>query len=344
MVYPWYASYLNADDPRRSKHPGHQCYNIGECTLPPPTVRSYDDYVANGSAFLSLPSEEKTAPGANVNGVKGIWAFHILPYAEHICWTKDFMHSGDHLIKDALNLFKKTGNGHDNRTQKDTVKINCRNLRLFPAVYNDSNKPPPWTLSRKSGLLHDVKLKNVIGALSVDIPKKIFKKRKGRNTHETISYGTNGWATWALHTEDLSLRRYLDCKLDLFDLLSVLKSGRIKYENLSGLREKLVNALVQHALLFPPSEQTYALHELIHVCDQIPKIGPPRFNNCYLFERLNLTMKRFIRNKCHSMPSIIKSYAVICLLTTLHLKCASLTNFKLVSLSYYFCVHRVRKA
>jgi hypothetical protein len=220
------------------------------------------------------------------------------------------MHSGDHLIKDSLKLFKKKSDGHVNRSQKPIVQQNCRELHLFPAVYNDYNKPPPWTLSKRMGLLHDLKLKNVVGAFSVDIPKKIFKKCKGRNTHETISYGTNGWAAWALHTDDESLRRYLDCKLNLFDLLSVLNSGRIKYENVSGLHHQLVNALVQHSMLFPPCEQTYALHELIHVCDQIPKVGPPRFNNCYMFERLNLTMKRFIRNKCHSLPSIMKSYAV----------------------------------
>ncbi len=103
---------------------------------------------------------------------------------------------------------------------------------------------------------------------------------------------------------------YINCKLDLFAVLSVLNSGRIKYDTVAGLRDKLIQALVTHSALFPPCEQTYALHEMIHVCDQIPRIGPPRFSNCYLFERLNLTMKRFIRNKCHSMASIMKSYAV----------------------------------
>jgi len=176
MVYPWYASYLNIDDKRRSKHPTQYCYNIGDCTLPVPLTRSYNDYETSGSAFLSLSPEERSAKGANVNGVKGIWAFHILPYAEHIHWTKDFMHSGDHLIKDALNLFKKKCTGHVNRSQKVPVALNCRLLRIFPFVYNDLKIPPPWTLSMKLGLLHDVKLKNVIGALSVDVPKKNLSK------------------------------------------------------------------------------------------------------------------------------------------------------------------------
>ncbi len=140
--------------------------------------------------------------------------------------------------------------------------------------------------------------------------RKIFQKCKGRNTHETISYGTNGWAHWALNSDDPELTPYLSCTLELFDILCVLYSGRIRYDDVSGLHDRLVNALVRHSALFPPSEQTYTLHELIHVCDQIPAVGPPRFNNCYLFERLNLTMKRFIRNKCHSLASIVKSYAI----------------------------------
>ena len=144
----------------------------------------------------------------------------------------------------------------------------------------------------------------------LDIPKKVSKKCKGCNTHETILYATSGFASWALHCDDDYLMRYINCKLNLFDVLSLLNSGRIKYGTIAGLRAQLIAGLVQHSALFPPCEQTYALHELVHVCDQIPRIGPPRFSNCYLFERLNLTMKRFIRNKCHGMASIMKSYAV----------------------------------
>ncbi len=71
MVYPWYASYLDIDDNRRSKHPSQHCYNIEECTLPAPRARTYSDYVASGAAFLALPDNERFTDGAHVNGVKG---------------------------------------------------------------------------------------------------------------------------------------------------------------------------------------------------------------------------------------------------------------------------------
>ena len=60
--------------------------------------------------------------------------------------------------------------------------------------------------------------------------------------------------------DDTSLLPYINCKLVLFDVLSVFDSGRIKYDVVAGLRDKLISGLVTHAALFPPCEQTYALH------------------------------------------------------------------------------------
>lgn len=66
---------------------------------------------------------------------------------------------------------------------------------------------------------------------------------------------------------------------------------------------------MEHAALFPPSECTYALHELIHVGTQIIQVGPPRFNSLFMFERVNLFLKRMIKNKNSHSASIIKAYA-----------------------------------
>jgi len=78
----------------------------------------------------------------------------------------------------------------------------------------------------------------------------------------------------------------------------------------SSIYTLTIDALVEHSALFPPTEQTYALHELVHIVKQIPKIGPPKFNNLFMYERVNSTLKRMIKNKCNSMPSIVKAYAV----------------------------------
>jgi hypothetical protein len=143
------------------------------------------------------------------------------------------------------------------------------------------------------------------------VPKKIWKKAKGRTSQETIMYGSDGWATWCLYSPQLlSSEPYIENKLKLFDILRILNSSRIKGIDVSSIYTMTIDALVEHSALFPPTEQTYALHELIHIVHQIPKIGPPKFNNLFMYERVNSTLKRMIKNKCNSMPSIVKAYAV----------------------------------
>ena len=156
------------------------------------------------------------------------------------------------------------------------------------------------------------KLKHVIGASSVEVPKqRILMKGHGTTSQETIMYAVDGRATWCLHSpEDHPSQVYIDCKLKLFDVLRILNSSRIKYTDLNSIKSLIVNVLVEHSALFPPNEQTYALHEIVHVATQIPKVGPPKFNNLFMFERVNASLKRMIKNKCNSMPSIVKAYAI----------------------------------
>ena len=124
-------------------------------------------------------------------------------------------------------------------------------------------------------------------------------------------YAVDGWATWCLHSNAIeNSQLYVDNKLKLFDVIRILNSSRIKYTDINSIKTLMIDVLVEHSALFPPTEQTYALHELIHVASQIPKVGPPKFNNLFMFERVNASLKRMIKNKCNSMPSIVKAYAV----------------------------------
>ena len=88
-------------------------------------------------------------------------------------------------------------------------------------------------------------------------------------------------------------------------MLRILNSNKINLTDVNSIRMLTIDALVEHSALFPPCEQTYALHELIHVVEQIPKIGPAKFNTLFAFERVNATLKRMIKNRCNSMPSIV---------------------------------------
>ncbi len=153
---------------------------------------------------------------------------------------------------------------------------------------------------------------NVIGAYSSETPKKICKKKKGRNINETLKYAINGWAMWCFHAEEdtRDVVAYKECKLKLFEILGVLHSGRIKYDDVAQVKEYLIDTLITHSLLFPPTEQTYALHEIIHITENIDLIGPPIYSSMYMYERLNLFLKRMNKNKNNTFPSIVRNYAV----------------------------------
>ena len=110
-------------------------------------------------------------------------------------------------------------------------------------------------------------------------------------------YAVNGWASWGLYNTDiLNPRRdadiYINVKLRLFNCIASLFSGRIKRSSLRAINIELQDTLLEHSLLLPASECTYALHELVHVALQIEKTGPPRFNCLFMFERVNLFISK----------------------------------------------------
>jgi hypothetical protein len=152
----------------------------------------------------------------------------------------------------------------------------------------------------------------LLGAYSIEIPKSIMRLGKAKNSHDTVQYATNGWATYALYDYEESnrdIQKYYDIKLKLFSIISELQSGSMNLDNLQNLRTRALDILIEHAALFPPSECTYALHEIVHVIEQIEQIGPPRYSTMFMYERVNLTLKRMVKNKNHPFASMINSYA-----------------------------------
>ena len=226
--------------------------------------------------------------------------------------TKDRMHTGDHIVKDTLNMLSRSVSGHENRTEKKTVLKACKDARMFTFLYTEEDTEdetgkvvynrPPWIANTYIEKHHDLKLKHVIGAIAVEVPKKIWKQARGRTSQETLMYGSDGWANWCLYCpEELPSDPYFENKLKLFDMLRILNCNRIKKNDLGPIFVKTIDALVEHSGLFPPVEQTYALHELVHIVQQISHIGPSKFNNLFMYERVNSTLKRMIKNKCNSM-------------------------------------------
>ncbi len=243
------------------------------------------------------------------------WLLNQLSYAAYIHQTKDSMHSANNTIRDSLKVLKPNTSEpeFENRTRKTNVIESCREFRIFPFVYA---VPPtfPWILTKEEVQEHDNRFKHVLGAFSLEIPKRVLRFGKARNSHDTIQYAINGWAAWGHYNTHITARskpsdKYVLSKLRLFNCIGTLFSGRFKKSNLSLINKELEDCLIEHAALFPPSECTYALHELIHVGTQIIKVGPPRFNSLFMFERVNLFLKRMIKNKNSHAASIIKAYA-----------------------------------
>ena len=142
MCYPFYARYLPNDDDRRLKRPtsdvrhNHLMFNLRHEVLEKPTPFNYNDYINHGLEFNASEDSRILA----VNGVKGVWAFEILPYAHKIWMTKDRMHTGDHVVKDSLNMLSKSVNGHVNRTEKKSVRNACLERKIFPFLYAENGK------------------------------------------------------------------------------------------------------------------------------------------------------------------------------------------------------------
>ena len=202
VCYPFYSKYLPADDTRRCKRPPRGVpkfdlmYNLRSEFEGPPEPFNYDDYIADGLEFQNRVDKRILS----INGVKGVWAFSVLPYAHKIWMTKDRMHTADHVVKDSLNLMSRSVNGHENRSEKNSTRASCKVERIFPFLYaEEGQKHAPWTANKYIEYNHDHKLKHVIGAVFVEVPKNIWKKAKGRTSQETIMYGSDGWATWCLY-------------------------------------------------------------------------------------------------------------------------------------------------
>ena len=58
-------------------------YNLRTEVDPKPPIFRYDQYIADGIEFNNRQDRKILA----INGVKGVWAFHVLPYAAHIYMT-----------------------------------------------------------------------------------------------------------------------------------------------------------------------------------------------------------------------------------------------------------------
>ena len=190
----------------------------------------------------------------------------------------------------------------------------CEDESIFSSAYGVTyNEAPSWVLNSINAKLHDEKLNNVIGVSCTEVPRDVMKYGRVGNSHDSIQYAINGWVSWALYNDDHETALtypYTEIKIKLFDIMGKLSCGRILKSSLPEVEKELINILIEHSSLFPPTECTYTLHEIVHIIKQIKDIGPPRYSTLFKFERVNLFIKRMIKNRNHSLASITKNYSV----------------------------------
>ena len=70
----------------------------------------------------------------------------------------------------------------------------------------------------------------------------------------------------------------------------------------------LIETLSEREGLLPHTELPYTNHQLIHVFQNIPKSGSPRFVWMFAFERINKLLKNLIKNPAKPLTSMVKNY------------------------------------
>jgi hypothetical protein len=268
ICFDRYRRYLNMTHPyRRNNNVGVLQFNGNE-TGNRPVQRSYDSY--HESAVEAKATKE------TVDGVKGVWAFDILPYRHLIVWGKDPMHAFNNAITDAIRCITPTSKSgyvkRENRTEKKSTRQECKKRNYHDYLWEEETEKDsaPWSLSVQDCIRIDSKMHAVIGANHDEVPMKVMKRGHADKTHSTIFWAST-YAPGSLSGE--GSRRHTDNVLQLFDIISQLNGSRHKVEGADILLEKLINNLVEKSGLFPGCECTTALHELIHICEQIPITG-----------------------------------------------------------------------
>ena len=137
-------------------------------TLGPPEQFNY-------SRYESLAKDIATFGLHELEGVKGLWEFSDLSYADKVYITKDSMHAGDAMVTDSIRAMIPASAKHSNRTCKPKVITDMLALGLvYP--FGNAGGQPPWILNKEDINKVDAKLNHIFCCPQNWIPKRIIKK------------------------------------------------------------------------------------------------------------------------------------------------------------------------
>jgi hypothetical protein len=98
--------------------------------------------------------------------------------------------------------------------------------------------------------------------------------------------------------------------LSIFDKMKYLRQYEFDIdEHKEKMTETIRHLCVREGLL-PPCESTYTVHELLHVVEQIPMLGPPMMSSMFKSEQKNKSFQQLIKNQRFPISSIVKNYLI----------------------------------
>jgi hypothetical protein len=239
----------------------------------------------------------------------------MLPYASLIFWTKDSMHCFSNIIKDAIRVMKAScsvpGWKHFNRTEAKAVRISCMEHRIFRHLWIDRDgkrDPCRWGIKQiHQKNICDERLLWIRGLPRGEIPVKVMQHKGTKYSYKAIQWGTI-YARWCLHGQGDTF--VTESFLNLFKIIRMLQSFTFNEDKTIEIRNLLYEYLITLEGALPRNESRITRHEIVHVLESIPLIGPPRLANMYKYERVNLYCKQLIKNRYHPIPSIVKNLMV----------------------------------
>ena len=305
QVHDGIRRYLSMNDATRKKDSAKNTRDNYDFSFdevrPPPKKRTYTDY-KESAAIAEVENRDKPPNSRSLyahRGVKKLWCLDILPYAKHIHWTVDMMHCWNNVIHDMLNSLRPSQSGdktlyrHKNRTTTTSVIAACEMENIHHHLLEDTN--PSWIFTKAECVSADAQMLKIIGrSIYEERPLNVMRAGKAKNSHDTILWAMT-YARWCLRDKGCDV--YTDNMCKVFDILSMLNSGRIKGSDVTSLlKPNLIHECVKRAGILPPSECPLTLHESLHICDQVSEMGAPRMSSLYKFERMNHILKSLLQN------------------------------------------------
>jgi hypothetical protein len=136
---------------------------------------------------------------------------------------------------------------------------------------------------------------------------KVMRFKGTKYSHKAIEWATI-FAPWCWYQVGNPTIR--QAYLNLFGLIAECQSFQFQASKLELLKHRVEDVLITLEGCLPPSESRITRHELIHVVESIMEIGPPKLNNMFKYERVNLYCKQLIKNRYFPMGSMAKNLTV----------------------------------